>query len=184
MAGWRSAGSSCVDLPRNLPSRGRWVSADGVTLALSAEGTANATLLTVFDSNLQATGRSALRLRLTGTPARPVLNGAIDIQDVSLDLQRPALSLQQPAREPSSLEGERAVIRSLRGTSGGGTVSLSGFVTLVESPRFEVRADLSQVRVRYPPSFTSVLDGNLRLGGGAEQAQLQGDLVVRQMVVE
>ena len=82
-----------------------------------------------------------------------------------------------------NLEGERAVIRSLRGTSGGGTVNLSGFVTLVESPRFEVRADLSQVRVRYPPSFTSVLDGNLRLAGGVEQAQLQGELVVRQMVL-
>ena len=46
-----------------------------------------------------------------------------------------------------------------------------------------MRADLSQVRVRYPPSFTSVLDGNLRLGGGVEQAQLQGELVVRQMVL-
>ena len=93
-AGWRSAGSSCVDPPRNLKSQGRWVSADGVALALSAEGTANATLLTVFDPNLQATGRSTLHLRLTGTPERPLLNGTIDIQDVSLGLQRPALSLQ------------------------------------------------------------------------------------------
>ena len=155
---------------------------DGVTLALSAEGTANATLLTVFDPNLQATGRSTLRLRLTGTPARPVLNGAIDIQDVSLDYSGLPFRFNN-LQGTINLEGERAVIRSLRGTSGGGTVNLSGFVTLVESPRFEVRADLSQVRVRYPPSFTSVLDGNLRLGGGVEQAQLQGELVVRQMVV-
>ena len=53
----------------------------------------------------------------------------------------------------------------------------------MESPRFEVRAELSQVRMRYPPSFTSVFDGNLRLVGGVEQAQLQGDLVVHQMVL-
>ena len=45
---------------------------NGVALALSAEGTANATLLTVFDPNLQATGRSTLHLRLTGTPDRPL----------------------------------------------------------------------------------------------------------------
>jgi translocation and assembly module TamB len=62
-------------------------------------------------------------------------------------------------------------------------VGLDGFVTLQESPRYEVRAVLSQVRVRYPTSFTSVLDGDLRLAGGVESAQLQGEIVVRQMVV-
>jgi translocation and assembly module TamB len=153
----------------------------GVTLALSADGAADATLLTVFDPHLQATGRSALRLRLTGTPDRPLLNGAMDIQDVSLDYTGLPFRFSN-LQGTINLEGERAVISSLRGSSGGGTVSLSGFVTLVESPRYEVRADLSQVRVRYPPNFTSVLDGNLRLGGGVEQAQLQGELTVRQMV--
>jgi len=155
---------------------------DGVTLAVSAEGTADAALLTVFDPNLQATGRSTLRLRLTGTPTRPLLNGAMDIQNVSLDYRGLPFRFND-LQGTIDLEGERAVIRSLHGISGGGTVSLSGFVTLAESPRFEVHADLSQVRVRYPPSFTSVLDGNLRLAGGVGQAQLQGELVVRQMVV-
>ncbi len=156
--------------------------ADEVTLAFSAEGTANASLLTAFDSNLQATGRSTLRLHLTGTPGRPVLNGAMDIQDVSLDYSGLPFRFNN-LQGTIQLEGERAVIQSLRGACGGGTVSLSGFVTLEESHRVEVRAELSQVRVRYPPSFTSVLDGNLRLGGSVEQAQLQGELVVRQMVL-
>jgi translocation and assembly module TamB len=156
--------------------------AEGAKLALSAEGTADAKLLTAFDPNLQATGRSALHLHLTGTPARPVLNGTVDIQDVSVEY--PGLPFRfNNLQGVISLEGERAVIRSLHGTSGGGTVNLSGFVTLVETPRFEVRADLNQVRVRYPASFTSVLDGNLRLAGTAERGQVQGELVVRQMIV-
>jgi translocation and assembly module TamB len=154
----------------------------GVRLAIGAEGTANATLLTVFDSNLQATGRSTLRLRLTGTPARPLLNGAIDIQDVSLDYSGLPFRFNN-LQGTIDLEGERAVIRSLRGSSGGGTINLSGFVTLVESPHFEGRAELSQVRVRYPASFTSMLDGDLRLVGGVDHSQLQGDLVVHQMVL-
>ncbi len=155
---------------------------DGVTLALSAEGTANATLLTVFDPHLQAAGRSTLRLRLTGTPARPALNGTMDIQDVSLGYSELPFRFNN-LQGTISLEGERAVIRSLRGASGGGTVNLSGFITLVESPHYEVRLELSQVRMPYPPSFTSVVDGNLHLGGGVEQAQLTGDLVVRHMVL-
>lgn len=155
---------------------------DGVKLALSAEGAANATLLTLFDPNLQASGRSALRLRLTGTPARPALNGTMEIQDVSLGYSELPFRFNN-LQGTISLEGERAVIRSLHGTSGGGTVGFNGFVTLVESPRYEVRTELSQVRMRYPPSFTSVVDGNLHLGGGVEQAQLTGDLVVHHMVL-
>ena len=154
---------------------------EGVTLDLRAEGTANATVLTVFDPKLQTSGRSALHVRLTGTPARPRLNGAMDIQDLSLDYSGLPFRFND-LQGTIDLEGERAIIRSLHGTSGGGTVILSGFITLVESPRYEVRTDLSQVRVRYPPSFTSVLDGNLRLAGDVDQAQLQGELVVRQMV--
>jgi translocation and assembly module TamB len=154
----------------------------GITLALSAEGTASATLLSVFDDKLQATGGSTLHLRLTGTPERPLLNGTMDIQDVSLGysgLPFRFSNLQGTIR----LEGERAVISSLRGACGGGKVGLRGFVTLVASPRYEVRAELSQVRVRYPTSFTSVLDGNLRLVGGVESAQLQGEIIVRQMAI-
>ncbi|HXW16558.1 MAG TPA: translocation/assembly module TamB domain-containing protein, partial [Terriglobia bacterium] len=154
----------------------------GVALALSAEGTANATLLTVFDANLQASGRSTLHLRLTGTPDRPLMNGSMNIQDVSLGYKSLPLRFNN-LQGVIQLEGERAVISSLHGTCGGGTVELSGFVTLAESPRFEVRADLSQVRMRYPPSFTSVFDGHLRLGGGIDQGQLTGDLVVNHVAI-
>ena len=67
-------------------------------------------LLTVFDSNLQATGRSTLRLRLTGTPGRPVLNGAMDIQDVSLDYSGLPFRFNN-LQGTINLEGERAVIQ-------------------------------------------------------------------------
>jgi translocation and assembly module TamB len=153
----------------------------GVALAISAEGNANASLLTLFDPNLEATGRSALRLRLTGTPDRPLLNGAVEIQGVSVGYSSLPLRLNE-LQGTINLEGERAVIRSLRGSAGGGSVNLSGFATFAGTPRYELRADLSQVRVRYPTSFTSVIDGNLRLGGSAEQSQLQGELIVRQIV--
>jgi translocation and assembly module TamB len=104
----------------------------------------------------------------------------LEVQDVSLGLGGLPFRFSN-LQGTIQLEGERAVIRSLHGMSGGGTVDLGGFVTLQENPRFEVRADLDQVRVRYPPSFTSVVNGKLRLGGSPERGQLQGDLVVRQM---
>ncbi len=155
---------------------------NGVALGLTAEGTANAALLSVFDAKLLASGRSTLHLRLTGTPAHPLMNGAMDIQDLNLDYNGLPFRFNN-LQGTINLEGERAVISSLRGTSGGGAVNINGFVTLVDRPRYEVRADLSQVRVRYPESFTSVFDGNLRLDGSVDRAELQGELVVRQMAL-
>jgi translocation and assembly module TamB len=151
-----------------------------VALALDAQGQADATLLTALDPNLQATGGSTLRVRLAGTPARPVLSGTLEVQDVSLGYGGLPFRFSN-LQGTIQLEGERAVMRSLHGISGGGTVNLAGFMTLQDNPRFELRADLDQVRVRYPPSFTSVLSGNLRLAGDSERGQLQGELVVRQM---
>jgi translocation and assembly module TamB len=151
-----------------------------VALALDAQGQADATLLTALDPNLQATGGSTLRVRLTGTPARPVLNGTLEVEDVSLGYGGLPFRFSN-LQGTIQLEGERAVMRSLHGISGGGTVNLAGFMTLQENPRFELRTDLDQVRVRYPPTFTSILSGNLRLAGSSERGQLQGELVVRQM---
>jgi len=149
-------------------------------LSLNAQGAADATLLRLFDPGLQASGRSQLRLRITGDPRHPLLNGTLSVEDVSLgyaDLPFRLVGL----RGEIALEGDRATIKSLRGSSGGGSVELTGFVTLGDPLRFNVLASLSQVRVRYPSEFTSVLEGNLRLVGTPNRAQLNGEITVRQM---
>ena len=66
----------------------------GVALALSAEGTANATLLSVFDASLEASGRSTLHLRLTGTADRPLMNGSHGYSGCEPGLQGPSTPFQ------------------------------------------------------------------------------------------
>jgi len=118
---------------------------------------------------------------MSGSPARPQLNGAVEIQDVSLDYPGLPFRLSN-LNGDIQLEGERATVKSLRGISGGGTLTLDGFVTLALPLRFELRAELDQVRVRYPFDFTSVLSGTLRLVGTPDRSQLQGDLALRQVL--
>ena len=67
---------------------------DGVTLALSAEGTANATLLTVFDPNLQASGPLDPALAPDRHAGPPPAERRHRYSRCELGLQRPALSLQ------------------------------------------------------------------------------------------
>jgi len=156
--------------------------AEPPSVSFLATGQAEATLLSLLDPDIHAVGSSQVELRGSGNPAHPLLNGTLTVKDVSLtfgDLPFRLASLNGEIR----LEGERATLSSLRGVSGGGAVNLAGFVTLSETPRFDVRLDLDQVRVPYPADFTSVLSGRLRLEGSSERGQLGGELNLRQMYV-
>ena len=151
------------------------------SLSLTVQGIADATVLSLLDPSLQASGQSRIKLSVSGSPARPQLNGAVEIQDVSLEYRGLPFRLSNLNGE-IQLEGERATVKSLRGISGGGTVTLDGFVTLALPPRVELRAELDQVRVRYPLDFTSILSGTLRLVGTSDRSQLQGDLALSQVL--
>jgi translocation and assembly module TamB len=149
-------------------------------LALETQGTADATLLTLLDPGLRASGRSDLRLRVGGTLAQPLLFGTVQVQNLSLGYEDLPLRFTN-LRGEITLEGERATIKTLRGTSGGGRVDVAGYISLGTPARFDGRLELDEVRVPYPAPFTSVLDGNLRLLGTSEQGQLSGELFVRQL---
>jgi translocation and assembly module TamB len=150
------------------------------TLDISARGKAAATLLSLVAGGIQATGESDLQVRIRGSLAEPQLSGEIQVKDVGLGYTDLPVRLNA-LNGAIKLEGERAVISSLKGTIGGGTVSLAGFLVLQETPRYQIRAELSQVRVRYPADFTSVLDGNLTLAGTTAQGQINGNITVRNL---
>ncbi|PYV19602.1 MAG: hypothetical protein DMG21_01205 [Acidobacteria bacterium] len=150
------------------------------SLDITANGRADAKLLDLVDPKLQATGLSRLTMHVTGSPADPLIQGRLDVEGLSLsygDLPFHVSDLNGPIE----LQGDRATATALRGRSGGGFLTLSGFATFAEKPRFEIRAALEDVRVRYPLELTSLLAGNLRLVGTPEGGRLSGELEVRQM---
>ncbi len=149
-------------------------------LALVVQGSADATLLSLIDPALQASGTSQLKAHVVGTPTHPRVHGVITVQDVNLGYSDLPFRLTGLSGE-IGLEGERATLRSLKGSSGGGSVVLSGFATLGGMERFDARMDLRNVRVQYPRDFTSVLDGSLRFIGTADRGQITGELTVRQL---
>lgn len=148
------------------------------SLDLSARGEASATLISLLAAGVQATGESDLQVRLKGSLAEPQLSGEIRVKDVSLGYSGLPFRLNA-LNGAIKLEGERAVVSSLKGTIGGGTVTIGGFIVLQEALRYQIRTDLSQVRVRFPSDFTSVLDGRLTLAGTTRQGQVSGEVSVR-----
>jgi translocation and assembly module TamB len=151
------------------------------SLSLTLQGVADATILSLFEPGLEASGQSRVKLNLSGSPARPQMNGVVEIRDVGLGYPGLPIRLSNLNGE-IQLEGERAELKSLRGISGGGTITLDGFVTLALPPRVELRAQLDQVRAPYPVAFTSILSGSLRLDGTSDRSQLRGELSLSQVL--
>jgi translocation and assembly module TamB len=151
------------------------------SLSFTVQGIADATILSLLEPGLLASGQSRIKLSVSGSPAKPQMNGVVEIRDVGLEYPGLPIRLSNLNGEVQ-LEGERATLKSLRGISGGGPVTLDGFVTLALPPRFELRVQLDQVRVRYPADFTSILSGTLRLEGTSDRSQLHGDLSLSQVL--
>jgi translocation and assembly module TamB len=152
------------------------------SLALDVSGRADATLVSLLDASLQASGGSQLKVHVGGAPDHPSLQGTMTIRDVSISDAGLPIQLSG-VNGTVRLMGDRATISSLQGRIGGGVTSLSGFITLQGVPRYQIRARLRQVRVNYPSDFTSLLDGHLVLAGTAQHGEMTGGVAVRNVFV-
>jgi translocation and assembly module TamB len=165
----------------NLDVDGSFRPAGPASLSFTIQGVADATILSLFEPGVQASGQSRIKLSVSGSPARPQLNGTVDVRDVALEYPGVPIRLSNLNGE-IQLEGERATLKSLRGVIGGGAVTLDGYIALSLPPRVELRAELDQARALYPLDFTSILSGTLRLEGTTERSQLSGDLKLNQLI--
>jgi len=150
------------------------------TLGLTARGESDAALLTVLEPALQATGHSQVDLKVNGTPTHPLFSGSLMVRDLNLSYGELPFHLAGLNGE-IRLEGDRATARSLKGLSGGGSVTVQGTMTLAGSPRFDISASVEQAHVQYPSDFTSQLSGVLQLTGTTDNSRLNGELTVRQL---
>ncbi|HET7840175.1 MAG TPA: translocation/assembly module TamB domain-containing protein [Terriglobia bacterium] len=164
----------------NLEAEGSIRFGEEASLALSAKGVSDAKLLSLLDPAVKATGSSQVDLVVNGTPIHPLLFGKLNVQDLNLTYGDFPIHLFGMTGE-IRLEGERATVQSLRGTSGGGTVTVQGYMTFGALPRFDVTAQVDQVRTQYPTDFISQLSGKLRLAGTPENSRMEGELAVRQL---
>ncbi|HKS95191.1 MAG TPA: translocation/assembly module TamB domain-containing protein [Terriglobia bacterium] len=156
--------------------------AQPAAISCSIQGQGDAKLLKLLDPALESTGGFDLTLRVAGSPLRPSLSGAVEVRNLSLGyggLPFRLAGLNGDIR----LEGDRFMVKSLRGSGGGGTVELTGSGTLYGTPKFDLQADLNQARVEFPTQITSLLTGTLHLTGTPQGGQVTGDLSVEQMSV-
>src|SRR5208282_6294948 len=152
-------------------------------LDLRLDGSVNMTLFQLLNSKILARGTLGVNLNASGTLAQPVLQGRLDVKDTYVSHNDFPSGL-------SDLNGvllfdrNRIQIERLSGTTGGGTVALTGSATYQNGGfLLDFGATAQGVRLRYPPGVSSTANADLRLTGTTNSAVLSGDVLVTKLAV-
>jgi translocation and assembly module TamB len=152
-------------------------------LDIRLEGSVNMALFQSLYPKILARGSVGVNLDASGTLAQPVLQGRLEVKNTYVSHNDFPSGL-------SDLNGvllfdrNRFQIETLTGTTGGGTVALTGSATyqggVVE---LDFGATAHGVRLRYPPGVSSTADADLRLTGNTGSALLTGSVLVTKLAV-
>jgi translocation and assembly module TamB len=152
-------------------------------LDLRLDGSVNMALFQSFNPKILARGTLGVNLNAGGTLAQPVLQGRLDVKDTFVSHND----------FPSGLSGlngvllfdrNRIQIERLSGTTGGGTVALTGSATYQNGVfLLDFGATAHDVRLRYPPGVSSTANADVRLTGTTNAALLSGDVTVTKLAI-
>ncbi|MGA7409401.1 MAG: translocation/assembly module TamB domain-containing protein, partial [Bryobacteraceae bacterium] len=146
---------------------------------VSVEGSVNLQVFQLFDPNVVSSGLSTLKVNVTGSIANPSVTGTLELKNAAFHLEDFSNGLER-ANGVIRFDRNRATIQSLTAQTGGGSLSLAGFVTFGGGGplvyRLEGRA--TNVRVRYASAVSITSDGVVRFTGTSDSSLLSGTITV------
>ncbi|MGZ4858092.1 MAG: translocation/assembly module TamB domain-containing protein [Candidatus Angelobacter sp.] len=146
-------------------------------LDLRSRGRFNLKLLQVFNPNLVAYGPATFTVNVAGNSARPQLSGRLELKDASASL----LDLPNGLSHISGslvFAQDRMQIEKLTAHTGGGELNVGGFLAYRNGIYFDLTANGTDIRLRYPPGVSSSADATLRYTGSAKSSLLSGDVLI------
>ena len=105
--------------------------------------TPTSSLLRRFRRDIVSSGAIVADARVRGTFDKPLVNGKLDLQNVSFNVADVPTGMAN-ASGTVQFNGNSATVRNLSGEVGGGKLTLSGFVTYADVIRFGLRANASK----------------------------------------
>jgi translocation and assembly module TamB len=151
-------------------------------LDFATSGAINLKLAETIDPDLTATGTTTFKVEAHGPLQNPNLTGRVDFENASLALEDLPNSLSQ-LRGTLEFNRDRLEVKSLSAMSGGGLLSVSGYLAY----RHGLFADLSltgkSIRIRYPQGVSSAADIALQLQGPQNNLLLSGGVMITRFSV-
>jgi translocation and assembly module TamB len=150
-------------------------------LALTVSGQADLRALSLVTRRLRGLGTARLSLSVSGRGNAPKIDGTLELAGAGIRVRG----------FPHGLEGVEGTVRfsetgaqfeGVKGTLGGGDVSLSGQAAYAQGrlKSFDVSGSGRGLALRYPEGLRSVIDADLRYFGDTERQWVTGSVDVRQ----
>ncbi|MGA3106849.1 MAG: translocation/assembly module TamB domain-containing protein [Terriglobales bacterium] len=167
----------------DFTAHGRAHLSGGQELDLHLDGTINLALAQSFNPKILARGTLGVNLNATGSISQPQLQGRLEVKNTFVSHNDFPSGLSD-LNGVLLFDNNRVQIESLQGTTGGGTIKLTGSANYQGGVlAFDLGATAHSVRLRYPPGVSSTANADLRLTGSSNGALLSGDVVVTKLAV-
>ena len=155
------------------------VALEPVAFDLAVDGDANLALLHDLDPDISSDGKLALNARVQGPFGKPTANGRLQLKDAAFQTEDMPTGISK-ANGVIQFSGDVARIESLTAESGGGKITVTGFVGRSGSTfTYALAARANQVRVRQASGVSVIGNANVKLNGTNESSLLSGDVNIR-----
>jgi len=151
-------------------------------LDLAANGSINLKLAETLDPDLTASGVSTFTVEAHGPLQNPALRGNVDFQACSLSLEDLPNGLSQ-LNGTLEFNQNRLEVRSLTAMTGGGQLTVGGYLAYQHGIFADLNATGKAVHIRYPDGVSSLADATLQLQGTQNNLLLSGNVLITRFAV-
>jgi translocation and assembly module TamB len=151
-------------------------------LNLQANGSVNMKLVETLDDDLTGAGHVDFNVEANGTFEHPGLTGNVKFTNVSVSLLDFPNGLSQ-MNGTLEFDQDRLDVKNLTAVSGGGKLTLGGFLTYQQGLYGNLTATAKDVRIRYPQGVSSMANAQLRLQGTSRSLLLSGNVMITRFAV-
>jgi translocation and assembly module TamB len=151
-------------------------------LDVAARGSVNLKLAQTIDPDLSASGTTTFEVEAHGPLSTPSLQGKIDIDNGAMSFGDLPNGLSQ-LHGRLEFNQNRLEVRSLMAMTGGGPLSVGGYLSYQHGFYAELSVTGKGVRIRYPTGISSLADATLRVQGSQNSILLSGDVMITRFSV-
>jgi translocation and assembly module TamB len=151
-------------------------------LDLAASGSVNLKLAETLDPDITASGISTFQLEAHGPLNNPGLQGRVDFENGALSFEDLPNGLSQ-LHGSLEFNRDRLEVKSLTAMSGGGPLTVGGYLAYQHGIFADLSVTGKGVRIRYPQGISSLADSTLHLQGSQNNLFLSGDALITRFTV-
>ncbi|MCX6590796.1 MAG: translocation/assembly module TamB domain-containing protein [Acidobacteria bacterium] len=140
-------------------------------------GGVNLAVFRAIRPDLISAGASTVNARIRGPLKNPQVEGRMQLRDASFYLRGVANGLDK-VNGTVLFDRSRATIESLNAETGGGKVSLGGFVGFGQDVSYQLQGMLDRVRIRYPEGVSTQVNASVTLTGTTRRSLLSGTVTI------